>query len=145
MYTKVTVNIDKDLIAKRTPQADHALAALAAKDTEPFVPMLNGVLLKGTKVIENKIIYPPPYSQYLYHGKVMVDREMGKGTMAITDAGGAVSLRFKKGSKLKATDRNLVLTTAFHPDAQDHWFEVSKALNLGKWLTKYKEELTGGD
>lgn len=49
MYTKVTVNIDKDLIAKRTPQADHALAALAAKDTEPFVPMLNGVLLKGTK------------------------------------------------------------------------------------------------
>ena len=133
MYTKVTSNIDKKLIARRTPKADHALAVQAEKDTRTFVPSSGAQagMMNRTRVIEGSIIYPGPYAQYLYFGKLMVDPATG-------------SAWAKKGAKKTVKDKNLVFSKATNPDAQAHWFEASKALNLDQWLRDYGRALDSG-
>lgn len=44
-----------------------------------------------------------PYARMLYYGKVMVDSKTGKGPMNIPGVG----LRYRKGTILKATDRDI--------------------------------------
>lgn len=107
-------------LASAAKRAEHAVAVQAAKDTEPYVPMLTGSLKNRTQVKDNLIIYPGPYARYLYYGKLMVDPETG-------------SAWAKKGASKVVTDKNLVFTQTVHPDAQSHWFEASKAENLEAW------------
>ena len=126
MHLKFTVNTSgmdeiKEAIARACTKAEHVVAAQAEKDTQPFVPALTGSLTARTRVVGNTIVYPGPYARYLYHGKLMVDPATGSSWA-------------KKGSTKVLTDRNLVFTKAVHPQAQDHWFEASKAQNLDKWL-----------
>lgn len=102
-------------------QAEHILAIQAAKDTEPLVPKLTGSLKNRTKVVGGTIIYPGPYARYLYYGKLMVDPETGSSWA-------------RRGARKKVTGKDLSYTKAFHPMAQDHWFEASKALNDKKWV-----------
>lgn len=102
-------------------QAEHALAVQIEKDTQPFVPALTGSLTQRTRVIGNTIVYPAPYSRYLYYGKLMVDPDTGSSWA-------------KAGSTKVLTDRNLVFTQTMHRQAQAHWFDASKAQNLDKWL-----------
>lgn len=134
-YLTVKVNMNdwnvSAKLASDAKRAEHAVAVQAAKDTEPFVPMLTGSLKNRTQVKGNLIIYPGPYARYLYYGKLMVDPETG-------------SAWAKKGNTKVLTDKNLVFTTAVHSQAQSHWFEASKAQNLDKWkrvawkaVTKY--------
>lgn len=130
MRTNVKVNIDPQLIEKRTPKADHVLALQVAKDTEPFAPALTKKLVNDTKVVKNTIVYPPP-SRYLYNGKLMVDPATGSPWAS-------------KGATKVLTDRNLVFNKSVHGQAQDHWFEASKALNLDKWLRVYGRALNSG-
>lgn len=131
MKTNVKVNIDPKLIAKRTPKADHILALQAAKDTEKFAPKLTGKMRLDTKVEGARIIYPPP-AGYLYRGKLMVDLATGSPWAS-------------KGATKVLTDRNLVLNhPGVDPDAQDHWFEASKALNMDKWERVYGRALASG-
>lgn len=125
-------------------KAEHAVAERAATDTEPYVPMLTGSLKNRARVEGNTIIYPGPYARYLYYGKVMVNSATGKGPAHFVDKNGNEVIRFPKGSKLRATDKNLVFTTSFHPDAQAEWFEASKAQNLDKWK-KTAAEAMGND
>lgn len=110
-----------EALANKTSKAEHVVAEQVRKDTSPYVPFRNGVLDRGTQVVGNTVVYPGPYARFLYYGKVMVDPETGS---AWAPAGG----------KKVVTDRNLVFTTDFHPDAQAHWFEASKAQNLDKWV-----------
>ena len=136
---KITVNADiTEVIAKKmavaSTKAEHAVAVQAAKDTSTYVPMLTGSLDARTKVEGGNIIYPGPYARYLYYGKVMVDSVTGKGPMHFIDKMGNEQIRFRKGATLKPTDRDLKYTKSAHPQAQDHWFEASKAQNLDKWL-----------
>lgn len=112
--------------------AEHVLAMQMAKDTEPYVPALTGEFSNRTQVNEDTIIYPGPFARYLYHGKVMVDAS-GRGPMVLTDKMGNKIVRFPTGSILHPTERDLVFTKSFHPKAQSHWFEASKAQNLPKW------------
>lgn len=102
-------------------EAENAVAYMVAKDTEPFVPMLTGSLKNRTKVVGGTIIYPGPYARYLYNGKLMVDPATGSSWA-------------RRGARKKVTEKNLSYTKYFHPMAQDHWFEVSKALNDTKWV-----------
>ena len=101
-------------------KAEHVLAQQVAKDTSPFVPALTGSLDQRTRVDGSNVIYPGPYAHFLYNGKVMVDPNTGS-TFA------------PKGGTKVVTDRNLVFNQTVHPQAQDHWFEASKAQNLEKW------------
>lgn len=125
---KTRVNIDEEMMERRTPRADHILAVQAAKDTEPFVPALTKSLTNRTQVVDENIVYPGPYSRYLYNGKLMIDPATG-------------SPWGSKGATKVLTDRNLVFNKSVHADAQDHWFEASKAVNLNNWLRVYKGAL----
>lgn len=123
----------KESLASACSRAEHVLAQQVMKDTAPFVPALTGSLTKRTRVVGNEVIYPGPYARYLYFGKVMVD-EHGNGPMHFVGKNGNEVIRFPKGSKLHATDRNLVFNTTMHPQAQSHWFDASKAQNMEKWV-----------
>lgn len=134
---EVHASIDEAIakkLAVASTKAEHAVAVQAAKDTSPYVPMLTGSLNVRTQVVGGTIIYPGPYARYLYYGKVMVDSVTGKGPMHFIDKMGNEQIKFRKGATLKPTDRDLKYTKSEHPQAQDHWFEASKAQNLDKWL-----------
>lgn len=120
VHTNLEEAIAKKLAVAST-KAEHTVAVQAAKDTSPYVPMLTGLLNIRTQVEKNMIIYPGPSSRFLYNGKLMVDPNTGS------------SYAPKGGTKV-VTDKNLVFTKTVHPQAQDHWFEASKAQNLDKWL-----------
>ena len=122
---KFTVHTDLSgigpMLRNASDKAQHAVAIQAQKDTSPYVPALTGSLDQRTRVEENQIIYPGPYARYLYYGKLMVDPATG-------------SSYAPKGATKVLTDKNLVFNKAMHSQAQDHWFEASKAENMGKWL-----------
>lgn len=124
------------LARRLVSSADAASVALATEvmaDTEKYVPMLTGDFVQRTQAVGKYIIYPGPFARYLYNGKVMVNAATGQGPRRIVDRNGNVYIRFPKGSKLKATDRDLVFRRDYHPNATARWFEVSKAQNLKKW------------
>lgn len=110
-------NIDRKLSALSSRQ-ELWLANEVLKDTDPYVPALTGSLSQRSHVEGDRIIYPGPYARYLYYGKAMTGP--------------------KHGPK-HATDKDLVYTKSMHPNAQSHWFEASKAQNLGKWLRGVKK------
>lgn len=145
---KLKVDIEDsilDAFADKLPsaarKAEHAIAVRVAKDTKRYVPFLTGDLNKRTRVVENTIIYPGPYARYLYYGKVMVNIQTGKGPHHYRNSHGEDVIFFTEGTKLRPTERNLVFTTDFHPDAQAHWMEVSEAANKDKWAKYGAEEL----
>ena len=109
------------MLRNASDKAQTAVAIQAQKDTSPYVPALTGSLDQRTRVDENQIIYPGPYARYLYYGKLMVDPETG-------------SSYAPKGATKVLTDKNLVFNKSMHSQAQDHWFEASKAENMDKWL-----------
>jgi len=119
VHTNLNVTLAEQL-AQATTKAEHAMAVQAEKDTRPYVPMRTGSLNTRTKVEGNTIIYPGPYARFLYYGKVMIYPPTGS-TFA------------PAGERKVVTDRNLVFTKDFHPDAQAFWFEASKAQNMDKW------------
>ena len=111
-------------LAERVQIADHILAVQAAKDTEPFVPARTRSLAIRTKIDGGRIVYPGPYAHYLYEGKLYVDPETG-------------SAWARKGVTKELTDKDLVFSKRVHGQAQDHWFEASKALNMERWSRIY--------
>lgn len=126
MGLKCTVYTDgmaaiREQLSKSCTRAEHAIALQVEKDTKPFVPALTNSLTQRTRVVGDTIIYPGPYSRFLYYGKVMVDPETG-------------SPYAPKGGTKVVTDRNLVFKQSEHPQAQAFWCEASKAQNLDKWL-----------
>lgn len=127
----VIVDIDPNLMSSRTEQADEILATQAKSDTEQFVPALTGSLTMRTRVDGASIIYPGPYARYLWEGKVMVDSNTG-------------SAWAKPGATKVATGKNLVFTQTMHGQAQSHWFDASKAVNLEKWIRVYGKAVTRG-
>lgn len=133
-----------EAIADRADKAAHTVAIQVQKDTSPYVPFLTGSLDTRTRVVGNTVIYPAPYARYLYYGKVMVDAVTGKGPMRIVDKMGNEYIRFRKGAVLRPTDRPLNYTTDFHPQAQSHWFEASKAQNLDKWIRVAQKAVNNG-
>lgn len=143
---KIKVDIDAsilDAFADKLPsaarKAEHAIAVRAAKDTERYVPMVTGSLRDRTRVVENTIIYPGPYARYLYYGKVMVNAATGKGPRHYRNSHGEDVIFFTKGTKLRATERDLKL---LHPsEAKAHWMEFSEAANKKKWAKYGAEEL----
>lgn len=110
----------KESIASACSRAEHTLAVQVKKDTEPFVPMLNGVLRGKTKVVWNLIVYDGPYARYLYYVKLYVDPLTGS------------SYARKGVTKVPAVpEKDLI----FHkPGTCSHWFEASKAQNTEKWV-----------
>lgn len=127
----VIVDIDPALMSRRAEKADEILALQVKSDTEQFVPALTGSLSVRTQVEGGTIIYPGPYARYLWEGKVMVDPKTG-------------SAWARPGAVKVSTGKDLVFTRSMHPQAQSHWFDASKAVNLDRWLDVYKRAVTHG-
>lgn len=107
-------------------KAQQAVAEQVVSDTEKFVPFLTGSLNTRAYIRGGNgkalVVYPGPYARYLYFGKLMVDPATGSSWAS-------------KGAQKVLTDKNLVFNQAAgHSQAQSHWFEASKAVNLDKWL-----------
>lgn len=119
--------------------AETVVATQAMKDTSKYVPARTGVFDAATHIEGgNVIIYPGPTARYLYAGRVMVD-ENGRGPFPTVDGP-----RFHRGAVLHPTDRPLVYSKSMHPDATDHWFEVSKARNMKTWLETAEKAIANG-
>lgn len=123
---KVHSNINEKIahaLAQASAKAEATVAEQVLKDTTLFVPASGAAagLFKRSYFDGGTVVYPGPYARYLYYGKLMVDPNTGS------------SYAPKDGTKI-LTDKNLVFTNTVHPQAQDHWFEASKAQNLEKWL-----------
>ena len=104
-----------------TSKAEIALAAQVMKDTDKFVPALTGSLAQRAHIEGSTIVYPGPYARFLYYGKVMIYEPTG-------------STWAPKNEHKVVTDRDLVMHKTMHPLASSHWFEVSKAANMEKWV-----------
>lgn len=130
MKLKITVkNIDPKLLNGRATKTEKAMAYQIMKDTDRFVPAQTGSLATRAYVTGNAIVYPGPYARYLYEGVAMVDAATGKGPAYIPEVG----YRFRKGAVLRPTTRPLNYSKGMHPDATDHWLDVSESRNMERW------------
>lgn len=98
-----------------------------------YMPFLSGATYKitvaQTNIRKPEIVTDVPYARYLYYGKAMVNSKTGKGPALIPGVG----YRYKKGTILKPTDRDLKYTTTKNPNAGPFWDRALVA-NEGKAL-----------
>ena len=112
---------DFSSVLPSTNKAERILAGQVMKDTDKFTPALTGKTSQRTHVEGSTIVYPGPHSRFLYNGKVMIYAPT-RSTWA------------PKNEHKVVTGRDLVMGKSMHPLASSHWFEVSKAMNLDKWI-----------
>lgn len=112
---------DFSSILPSTNKAEKRLAVQVMKDTDKFVPALTGNFAQRVHLEESTIVYPGPFARFLYYGKVMIYAPTG-------------STWAPKNEHKVVTGRDLVMNKSMHPLASSHWFEVSKAMNLDKWI-----------
>ena len=127
VYSNVGEEIARKL-AVASSRTEEVLAQIVLADTDKFVPMDTGQLSQQAYTEGGFVIYRGPYARFLYNGKVMVDPNTGS---PFAPAGGHKVV----------TDRDLVFKTKANPQAQSHWFEASKAVNLDKWKKAAEEEM----
>lgn len=84
-----------------------------------YMPFRTGVLSTKLKRIKSptEIEVAAPYALYIYYGKVMVNSKTGKGPAFIPGVG----YRYRKGTVLKATERDLNYDLTKHPKAGPFW------------------------
>lgn len=143
VHTNIAVDLRFDSLSAGLNKAQLWLAEQILQDCRAVMPNVTGSLQLRSHTEDNgrKVVFPGPYGRYLYMGKVMVDSETGKGPRKIpTGPGGGFVLRFRKGAKLVATERNLNLKRS-NPEASARWFEVAKARNKNYWITGFKREI----
>lgn len=80
-----------------------------------------------------------PYARYIHEGKVMVNAETGSGPPVIPNVGP----RWRRGTKLKATDRPLTYTKTKNPEAGPHWGERLMAAESDAMLDDLKKYVQG--
>lgn len=84
-----------------------------------YMPFRTGALATKSKRIKSptEIEVAAPYAIYMYYGKVMVNSATGKGPAFIPGVG----YRYRKGTVLKATERDLNYDLTKHPKAGPFW------------------------
>lgn len=127
--------IIKDKGLHKTGDAQQFHTANVLRRIKRYMPHQTGMTYKVTLVQTNvrypRIITDVPYGQYLYRGKVMVNAKTGKGPAVIPGVGP----RYKKGTILKATERDLEYTEGKNPQAGPYWDRALVA-NEGKVMAE---------
>lgn len=143
-YSDGNVHIHVDLrpFEERHIKAQRWLGDRVLEDSRACMPILTGGLQQRSHTEDDgkKVIFPGPYSGYLYRGKVMVDSVTGKGPRKIPTGPGEYILRFRKGAKLIPTNRNLTYSS---PQAVPKWFENAKAKYKQFWVQGVREIIGG--
>lgn len=135
----VKIKLDMDGAEKAMRRAQYALDGAIMQSMIPYMPKVTGSFIqrtvaKSAAVQGTGIVYAGvgPEGRYLYKGKVMVDAKTGKGPMNIPGVGP----RYKKGTKLKATERELDFNKLANPDVQKEWFLPAKKKDLKSWIAQ---------
>lgn len=146
----IRVKLDLHRFEKQFRDAQWQLDGNVMSSMEPFMPRRDGSnFINTTRAASAAIqgsgeVYAAyaPQGRYLYMGKVMVDRDTGKGPYKIpTGPGGEYVLRFRKGATLVPTNRPLKYS---YPKAQSHWFDVAKEKDGKTWVKNVKKTAGGG-
>lgn len=103
----------------KTGDVQMQLTRIVNKRITRYMPFRTGALSTKLKYIKSptEIEVVAPYARMMYYGKVMVNSKTGKGPAFIPGVG----YRYKKGTILKATDRDLKYGTTKHPEAGPFW------------------------
>lgn len=138
----VHIHVDLQPFEERHIKAQRWLGDRVLEDSRACMPILTGGLQQRSHTEDDgkKVIFPGPYSGYLYRGKVMVDSVTGKGPRKIPIGPGEYILRFRKGAKLIPTNRNLTYSS---PQAVPKWFENAKAKYKQFWVQGVREIIGG--
>lgn len=101
-----------------------------------YMPCRTGVLSTKLKYIKSptEIEVLGPYARYQYNGKVMVNAATGKGPAFIPGVG----YRYKKGTILRATDRNLQYDTTKNVLAGPFWDRRMMAAESGQIVAEVR-------
>lgn len=145
----VRIKLDMSRFEEQFRRAQYQLDGAVMNSMVPFMPMITGSFINATRAASAAIqgsgeVYAAyaPQGRYLYMGKVMVDRDTGKGPYKIpTGPGGEYVLRFRKGATLVPTNRPLKYS---YPRAQSHWFDVAKEKDGKTWVKNVKKTAGGG-
>ena len=111
ILTRIGVDKDGDVQMQTT--------RIINKRLTRYMPYRTGALATKLKYIKSptEIEVIAPYARYQYYGKVMVNAKTGKGPALIPGVG----YRYKEGTVLKATDRDLQYDTTKNPEAGPFW------------------------
>ena len=103
----------------KTGDVQMQLTRIVNKRITRYMPFRTGALSTKLKYIKSptEIEVVAPYARMMHYGKVMVNSKTGKGPAFIPGVG----YRYKKGTILKATDRDLKYDTTKHPEAGPFW------------------------
>lgn len=152
----IRIDLNMDRFSEQFQRAQYELDGNIMNSMVPFMPHVNGPFIQITRTASAAVqgtgmVYAAygPAGRMLYIGKVMVDAQTGKGPRKIpTGPGGEYVLRFRKGARLKATDRPLQYTgskeVGHNPDVTDHWFDAAKKKDGRKWIEAVKRTAGGG-
>ena len=143
VYSHVRVEVDLSPLEARFREAQEYLGQRVLQDCRSKMPHGPAGNLQQRSTTEDggrRVVFPGPYARYLYMGKVMVDAETGKGPMKIPSGPNEYVLRFRKGAKLKATDRPLKYTSS---EARAFWFEEAKREYGDQWVEEVRRRLGG--
>ena len=142
----IRINVDMSRFSDQFNKAQRELDSMVMTSMEPYMPFLTGTFINETKAQSAAMMGTgwvcagvPPMGRYLYEGKVMVDATTGKGPMKISKYGETI-LRFRKGAKLKPTERNLTYSNA----RRSHWFEAAEKADKKMWIRVTKKTAGGG-
>lgn len=144
----MTANVNFTAFNKKLQSAQDALDKQVMISMVPFMPRNTGTFISTTLARSNSLAGSgivcagaQPFGRYLYYGKVMIDKETGKGPMKIPNGPGEYVLRYRAGAELVASKRPLKYS---NPSAQPEWFEVAKRKYGKTWLNTVKKEMGGG-
>lgn len=141
----VTLDIDMSRMERNLNRAQYALDSAVMHSMEPFMPMQTGTFINVTRGMSaaiagsGKVVAAaPPYGQFLYEGKTMVDEKTGS---AYARYGAKKVLVSQFGGKTNARE-NLQYSKSAHPKATDHWFEKAKEKDLNEWQKIVDREMS---
>lgn len=103
----------------KTGDVQMQLTRIINKRITRYMPFRTGALATKLKYITSptEITVIAPYARYQYYGKAMVNAKTGKGPALIPGVG----YRYRKGTMLKATDRDLEYDKTKNPEAGAFW------------------------
>lgn len=143
--------LDMTRFGKQISKAQYDLDSMVMTHMLPYMPKDTGTFIDVTTAMSatyagtGKVVAAaPPFGRYLYEGYVMVDSVTGKGPMVIPNGPGESILRFRKGAKLKPTNRKISYYRGANRQATDHWFEAAKAQHAKEWIAHVKKTAGGG-
>ena len=103
----------------KTGDVQMQLTRIINKRITRYMPFRTGALSTKLKYIKSptEIEIAASYAGMMYYSKVMVNSKTGKGPALIPGVG----YRYRKGTTLKLTYRDLKYDTTKHPDAGPFW------------------------